>query len=144
MTKLSRGAAQERGMGSPTVRTLKHLRDNGYVAEVVEKWNAFARIRQDLFGIIDVVAVKPGTVGVLGVQTTSYSNVSARIKKSMANKVLPVWVRAGNRFVVHGWKKGVRGDSALRSVEFTYDASNEALQANHTSGREGRKEKVPD
>jgi len=37
---------------SPTQRTLKKLRDEVYLAQVVEKWNAFAKIRQDLFGII--------------------------------------------------------------------------------------------
>lgn len=131
-------------MASPTQRTLKSLRDDGYTAEVVEKWNAFARIRQDLFGIIDIVAVKPGIAGVLGVQTTSYSNVSARIKKALENKILPIWVGAGNRFVVHGWKKGLRGEAALRTVEFTYDASSKTLQADNPRGREGRKEKVSD
>lgn len=129
-------------MGSPTQRTLKSLRDDGYIAEVVERWNAFARIRQDLFGIIDVVAVKEGVNGVVGVQTTSYSNVSARIKKALENKALPVWVKAGNRFVVHGWKKGLRGEAALRTVEFTYDSSTEALQANDSSRRKGHQEKI--
>lgn len=131
-------------MGSPTQRTLKQLRDSGYIAEVVEKWNAFARIRQDLFGVIDIVAIKDGVPGVLGVQTTSYSNVSARLKKAVANTVLPVWVGAGNRFLVHGWKKGVRGAAALRVVELTYDSNTKALQADNSSGGEGCKEEVQD
>ncbi|MHB1530468.1 MAG: hypothetical protein ACYCXT_13820 [Acidiferrobacteraceae bacterium] len=55
---------------SPTQRTLRHLRKAGYpLVQVVEKWNPHAGVRQDLFGIIDVLAVGPG--GVLAVQCTS-------------------------------------------------------------------------
>tara|TARA_R110000851_G_scaffold93777_3_gene204164 strand:- start:1102 stop:1413 length:312 start_codon:yes stop_codon:yes gene_type:complete len=67
---------------SPTQRTLKKLRDSGDypLVAIVERWNAFAKIRQDLFGIIDLLAIdiKGNTVGI---QVTSYSNVSARLKK---------------------------------------------------------------
>jgi hypothetical protein len=35
---------------SPTARSLQHLKSLGAYARVVEKWNAFAKIRQDLFG----------------------------------------------------------------------------------------------
>ena len=37
-------------MSSPTQRSLQHCRKNGWIAGVVEKWNQYARIRQDLFG----------------------------------------------------------------------------------------------
>ena len=67
---------------SPTQRTLKRLRDSGDypLVSIVERWNAFAKIRQDLFGIIDLLAVdsKGNTVGI---QVTSYSNISARVNK---------------------------------------------------------------
>ena len=67
---------------SPTQRTLKKLRDSGDypLVAIVERWNAFAKLRQDLFGIIDLLAVdsKGNTVGI---QVTSYSNISARVKK---------------------------------------------------------------
>ena len=44
---------------SPTQRTLKRLRDSGDypLVTIVERWNAFAKIRQDLFGIIDLLAI---------------------------------------------------------------------------------------
>jgi hypothetical protein len=64
---------------TPTQLTLKHLRDLGYTAEVTERWNPHARIRQDLFGIIDVIALRGAET--LAVQTTSASNVPARIRK---------------------------------------------------------------
>lgn len=61
---------------SPTQRSLAHLKALGYHAKVVEKWNPFAKIRQDLFGA-DVLALKPGEP-VLVVQATPGSNHAAR------------------------------------------------------------------
>ena len=43
---------------SPTQLSLKKLREEGYIVAVVEHWNSFARIRQDLFGFIDLLALK--------------------------------------------------------------------------------------
>ena len=54
---------------SPTQRTLKVLRAQGFKCAIVEHWNPHARIRQDMFGIIDIVALDH-TRGVLGVQCT--------------------------------------------------------------------------
>jgi len=94
---------------SPTARTLKELRDNGWTAEVVERWNPYARIRQDLFNVIDIVAIKPGC-GIMGVQATSGGNVSARVKKAEAEPKLAAWLNSGGRFSVCGWaKRGPRG-----------------------------------
>lgn len=88
---------------SPTQRSLKHLRDDGYLAAVVEHWNPHARIRQDLFGCIDILAIKAGST--LAVQTTSYSNMSARVKKIQAADELRTMLDAGWKIEVHGWKK---------------------------------------
>ena len=69
-------------MTSPTQRSLAHLRALGYRVAIVERWNPFARIRQDLFGVLDLLAVKDGEI--LGVQVTSGSNVAARISTRSA------------------------------------------------------------
>lgn len=90
-------------MSGPAERSLKLLRDEGYMAAVVEKWNPHARIRQDLFQIIDVVAVKPGET--VGVQSTSYSNVSSRVRKIEEAEATPRLRDAGWRLIVHGWHK---------------------------------------
>lgn len=90
-------------MSSPTQRTLKKMRDEGYTAEVTEHWNPFAKIRKDLFGFIDVMAVGNGKI--IGVQTTSYSNISARVKKILASPHYPTLKDAGFEIHVHGWKK---------------------------------------
>lgn len=80
--------------------------------EVVERWNAFARIRQDLFGIIDIVALDEQQT--LGVQTTSWTNVSARVKKIADSPQLPALLRAGWVLEVHGWKKGLSTPKIVR------------------------------
>lgn len=91
-------------MSSPTQRSLKLLRDQGYPAQVVEKWIAQARKRVDLFGVIDIVAID-GLPGVLGVQTTTASNIRARVKKASNIPEMVAWLEAGNRLHFHGWKK---------------------------------------
>ena len=93
---------------SPTERSLKYLRKLGYTATVTERWNQFARIRQDLFGIVDVLAVRAGET--LAVQCTSLANVSSRVNKIADNENTPRLREAGWRLEVHGWKKGKRGD----------------------------------
>ncbi len=97
---------------SPTERTLAECRRRDWLAAVVEKWlparggMSHGR-RQDLFGCIDVVAIAPGELGVLGVQATSRSNVSSRLRKAQdeTQDVLCAWLRAGNAFEVWGWGK---------------------------------------
>ncbi len=89
---------------SATRRTLEYLRKAGFpLVQVVEKWNPHAGVRQDLFGIIDVLAVGPG--GVLAVQCTSGSNVAGRLAKVRKSEALPVLKRAGFDVRVHGWRK---------------------------------------
>lgn len=92
---------------SPTKLTLRHLRDGGWpLVEVVERWNPHARIRQDLFGFVDVLAVRPGET--LAVQTTTADNVSSRVRKIAAHSNIGAVREAGWSVHVHGWRK-VRG-----------------------------------
>lgn len=87
---------------SPTARTLERQRKEGWTAQVVEKWNAHARVRIDLFGCLDVVAIGNG---ILGVQATSGSNLAARRTKSAAEPKLLTWLASGGRFQLWGWRK---------------------------------------
>lgn len=102
---------------SPTQRTLARLRELGYLAAVVEKWNPHARIRQDLFGFVDILAIREGEV--LAVQATSGSNVSARVNKITGSVSLTVIRAAGWRVEVHGWSKNSAGRVVLRVVDLT-------------------------
>lgn len=88
---------------SPTQLTLERLRSDGYTATVVEHWNPHARIRQDLFGFIDVLALR-GTE-TLAVQATSVGHVSERVTKIADSPLVGAVRDAGWRIVVWGWAK---------------------------------------
>ncbi|MEY4760669.1 MAG: hypothetical protein RLZZ200_525 [Pseudomonadota bacterium] len=100
---------------SPTQRSLAELRKRGYpLVAVTEKWNPHARIRQDLFGIVDVLAVGDDIVAV---QATSGSNVASRVAKIAESDAAPHLRKAGIRILVHGWRKNSKGRWELREVD---------------------------
>ena len=102
---------------TPTQLSLRLLRENGYTCQIVEIWNPHARIRQDLFGIIDVLGLKgPETIAV---QTTSVGNVSARVRKMNESPMLDVLRAAGWLVVVHGWAKERNRWTLKREVMLT-------------------------
>lgn len=100
---------------SPTQRSLAEMRKRGYLVAVTERWNPFARIRQDLYGFIDVLCVRENEV--VGVQATSGTNVSARCAKIAEHENVGVVRKAGIRILVHGWRKNAAGRWMLREVD---------------------------
>lgn len=113
---------------TPTSRTLRALRERGWLAEVVEWWShrpaphgepgaALARTlrtgpplwvrhrRHDLFGCIDIVAIREGAI--LGVQATSGSNAAARVTKirEECRDAARLWLSTGAELQVWGWSK---------------------------------------
>lgn len=92
-------------MTSPTQRALAFCKDQGWTVQVVEKWNQWAGVRQDLFGCIDLVVLDGAGGGPLGVQVTSGSNVSARLTKSRQEPRLQQWLASPARFEVWGYGK---------------------------------------
>ena len=114
--------------GSPTQRSLEFLREAGYSAQVVERWNPYARVRVDLFGWIDIVAVHPGIPGVLGVQTTTASNISARRQKARGIAPLAGWLACGGRLALHGWAKR-KGRWIVTSEALTVDSVRGTVEA---------------
>ena len=106
---------------SPTQRSLAHVRKLGWTAQVVERWNQYAGVRQDLFGAIDVLCLLPTRGGCTGIQSTTGSNVSKRCRKIEDEPIMARWLQAGNGLLVHGWaKRGPRGKAkrwSLRAVE---------------------------
>jgi hypothetical protein len=130
---------------TPTARSLAFLRRSGYTAEVVERWlpipfrpptgdstrppgdgqePRLRPIRRDLFSCIDIVAVRTGIAGVLGVQATSASNVAARVNKARKLAALATWLRTGNAFEVWGWSQGYDGRWCVRRVAIRADDLN--------------------
>ncbi len=99
---------------SPTALSKRHLEADGWLVAVVERWNPHARIRQDLFGFIDLVAVRAGET--LAVQSTSTSNVSTRVTKIAESPNVGIVREAGWAIHVHGWSKK-QGRWVLREVD---------------------------
>jgi hypothetical protein len=97
---------------TPTQRTLAKLRADGWTTAIVEHWNAHARVRQDLFGFIDILALRDGET--LAVQATSGSNVAARVAKIAESETAPIVRKAGWRIEVWGWRKNAAGKHVLR------------------------------
>lgn len=93
---------------TPTQRSMALLREQGYLPDIVEHFNAYARRRIDLFGWADIVALHPSKTGVLAVQTTTGSNLAARVKKAAEMASFRLWIAAGNAVEFHGWRKVLR------------------------------------
>jgi hypothetical protein len=91
---------------SPTSRTQLRLRIEGYIVANVERWNPFAKRRQDLFGCIDTLAMHNDYPKVLAIQSTSGDNHAKRVAKVRERMcVLPM---LGKLFDVQvwSWRKG--------------------------------------
>jgi hypothetical protein len=98
-------------IGKHTQRTLKYLRDEGHTTAFVEKYVWPVKKKFDMFGIIDIVAIKPGeTTGVqsCGPDFASHDQTILEHENSLK------WLKAGNRLVLIGWNKvlKVRGGKA--------------------------------
>lgn len=97
---------------TPTKRTLDALRKEGWLVAVVERWNPHAKIRQDLFGFIDVLAIRDGVT--LAVQACAGSGHSKRREKILAEPRAAAWCR-GDRFL-EIWSWSQRGERGKRKV----------------------------
>lgn len=95
---------------SPSALSLAMLRAEGYTAEVVERRHT-SRLKTDLFGFIDIVAIRRGET--LAVQTTDTTNVAARVRKIAEAPLVGAVREAGWRIVVHGWYP----DGRVREVD---------------------------
>ncbi len=99
---------------SPTRRSLETLRAAGWLCEVVEHWNPYAKVRHDLFNIGDILAVGED-LGFLLVQTTAGANNAAPRRQRITEdekkaESLRRWLKAGGRFELHNWRlAGLRG-----------------------------------
>lgn len=89
---------------TPNTRSLRWLTSRGWLAQTVERYVAAARRRIDLFGCIDLVAIRPGAT--LGVQVTTATNLAARARKITheAATGARAWLEAGNQLEIHGWR----------------------------------------
>lgn len=106
----------------PLQRSKKYLEEDGWKVWKVEQWNQWSNQRQDLFGFMDLVAIKSTVNGVLGIQCCG-EDVTSHVKKYFEgwtdqkgvfhgpNEFLPIWKAAGNKILIHSWvKRGGRGE----------------------------------
>ena len=94
---------------SPTQRTMRYLREHGNICAVVEKWNAHVGpfgVRQDLFGIIDILVLDPER-GFVGIQACSQSSAShlRKMKEERTEECIH-WLSTPGGFIeVWCWRK---------------------------------------
>ena len=105
---------------SPTQRTMRLLREAGSICAVVEKWNPHVGphgIRQDLFGIIDILVLDPER-GVIGVQACSGSTAShyRKLTVEMAQESIDWLSTPSTVLQIWCWRKVKlkRGGKAVR------------------------------
>lgn len=97
---------------SPTSRTLEYFRADGWVIGNVERWIPYAKNdprshfrsgeKADLFGIIDMIAVRPGHI--LGIQSTGTA-FAAHVRKIMDSEMTVPWLESGAGLILIGWRK---------------------------------------
>lgn len=93
-----------------TPRTIKYLRDRGYLVAKLEHFCWFSKRTKDVWGA-DIIAFKEKEVGALLVQATSWDNIAHRKRKVEGIEEAVSWVyRDGDRiqpreFLIVGWKK---------------------------------------
>jgi len=108
---------------SATQRTLQLLKEQGRKCAIVEKFNYWVGehgIRQDMFGIIDIVALDFDK-GVIGVQSTTGSQYADHFRKLTIERAVQTtdWLRTPGTFLeLWAWRKlkVKRGGKAMKWV----------------------------
>ena len=84
---------------TPTQRALAWLRSHGYTCGTVERYVPATRRRHDLYGGIDLIAIRPGSPP-LGVQVCGSTGVSDHRAKLAAEPRMHLWLRTGAGLVI--------------------------------------------
>lgn len=99
---------------SPSALTAELLKGQGYIVWTVERFIPGANIRVDLFGVLDQLAIKDGEV--IGLQPTSWTNVSARVKKIAESEHIAEVRKLGWTLLVYGWKRDAKTKEWIHKV----------------------------
>jgi hypothetical protein len=105
-------------MSQHTQRTLKYLREAGYVCDVTERFLSYAGKygqRKDTFGFMDILCFHVEKKETLAVQSCS-TLWGEHFNKILANELALKWLQAGNQIELFGWRKlkVKRGGKAMR------------------------------
>ena len=89
---------------SPAQLSLQALRERGYIVEMVEHYNSFTHRRKDLWGFIDILAIKENSV--LAVQVAGgIGEKNPHLEKMNESELLPIVKSAGIKIELHIWRK---------------------------------------
>ena len=94
---------------SNTSRTLEYIRSQGWVADKVEQFNAYAGKfgkRKDMFGFGDIVAMGEGNIIAIQSCGQAFSEHDKKITEdeTVAPNAL-LWLQNGGRLLLIGWRK---------------------------------------
>jgi len=93
-----------------TQRTLRALREQGCIAEIVERYVKFGATgfgcRKDLFGFLDIISLDPKK-GIVGIQSTSGGCLPEHRRKIFEDKSIELqeWLKAGGKVEIYAWRK---------------------------------------
>jgi len=117
-------------MTSPTQRTIKWIKENGWTYDVVERWikMPMGGHRKDFLGCIDIIAINKNQT--IGIQSTGTA-FSSHKKKILDNPNALKWIKAGNKLILIGWRKLKlkRGGKAMRWRPRLYEFTIEDFQS---------------
>ena len=91
---------------SNTQRTLRQLRQEGYICGMVERFLPYAGpfgMHQDLFGIFDIIGIMPK--GICGIQSCSGSSFAEHDRRILESEFSMEWLKAGGHIELWGWRK---------------------------------------
>jgi len=81
------------------------LRKRGYTVAVVERWNPHAKIRQDLFGFIDVMAFNGDEIlAIQGTNPKDYAGHRAALIEDHTGRIR-AWLESGGKLMLVAWRK---------------------------------------
>lgn len=116
---------------SYTSRTLRFLKDQGVYVEKTERFNPYGGapnpskpgttygVRQDLFSFIDMIALYPGSRGIVAIQSTGPSGHSSHRNKIIneCTELAEAWLKSGGKIELWSWnKRKLNGGKAERWV----------------------------
>ena len=98
---------------TPTQRSLKALREAGWIVDVCERFIPGAGVRRDLFNVADLCAIRQGEKPLL-VQVTS-TGVAERVRKIQAHPQLDTLCSCFT-IEVHGWRKSAKNGRYVQRI----------------------------
>ena len=92
-------------------RSLKLIKEYEWQYWITEKWNQYARRREDLFNFCDILCLDGHRT--IAIQATG-SDIASHRAKLLENQFVIPWLNAGNELQMWSWRKlkKVRGKKA--------------------------------